>query len=168
MVQHSTDQELGIGQNPQFADWSGSGKPDRRVNRPDVLRGGEESSQRPKGTEEHIVMVGSGPCKVSSEVHINGRCVSEPVQEDKGKAMVPESEDEDSKGTCRVLSKGHEVVRPGYSRLSGDATRVADRRGESGNPNRVDQVHQNTTQISEQIRLLRTAMVTVTDTQVGG
>jgi hypothetical protein len=63
---------------------------------------------------------------------------------------------------------GHEVVGPGYSRLSGDATRVADRRGESGNPNRVDQVHQNTTQISEQIRLLRTAMVTATDTRIGG
>jgi hypothetical protein len=40
-----------------------------------------------------------------------------------------------------VLSHVHEVVRPGYSRLSGDVARVADRGGESGNPNRVDQVH---------------------------
>jgi hypothetical protein len=41
---------------------------------------------------------------------------------------VPESEDEmDPKRTCRVLSKGHEVVRLGYSRLSGDAARVTDR-----------------------------------------
>jgi hypothetical protein len=41
-----------------------------------------------------------------------------------------------------VLSKGREVVRPGYSRLSGDAARVADRGEESGNPNRVDWVRQ--------------------------
>jgi hypothetical protein len=39
-----------------------------------------------------------------------------------------------------VLSTGHELVGPGYSRLSGDAARVTDRGGESGNPNRVDQV----------------------------
>jgi hypothetical protein len=39
-----------------------------------------------------------------------------------------------------VLSKGHEVVRPGYSRLSRDAASVTDRVGESGNPNRVDRV----------------------------
>jgi hypothetical protein len=45
-------------------------------------------------------MVDSWPCKVSSEVHINGRRVSEPIQEDKGKATVPELEDEkDSKRT---------------------------------------------------------------------
>jgi hypothetical protein len=79
---------------------------------------------------------------VSSEVHINGRCVSEPVREDKGKAIVPELEDEkDPKRACMVLSKGYEVVRPGYSRLSKDAARVTDRGEESGNPNRVDQVH---------------------------
>jgi hypothetical protein len=41
-----------------------------------------------------------------------------------------------------VLSKGHEVVRPGYSRLSGDAARVTNRAGESGIPNWVDWVHQ--------------------------
>jgi hypothetical protein len=65
---------------------------------------------------------------------MNGRCISEPFQEDKGKATVPESEDEeDPKRTCMVLSKGH-------SRLSGDATRVTDKGGELGNPNRVDQV----------------------------
>jgi hypothetical protein len=39
-----------------------------------------------------------------------------------------------------VLSKGREVVRLGYSRLSGDAARVADRGEESGNCNQVDQV----------------------------
>jgi hypothetical protein len=38
-----------------------------------------------------------------------------------------------------VLSKGCEVVGPGCSRLSGDATRVTDRGGELGSPNRVDQ-----------------------------
>jgi hypothetical protein len=75
---------------------------------------------------------------VSSEVHNNGRRVSKPVWEDKGKAMVLESEDEkDPKRACMVLSKGHEVIRLGYSRLSGDAARVADRGEESGNPNRV-------------------------------
>jgi hypothetical protein len=89
------------------------------------------------------MMVGLWPCKVSYEVHINGQCVSEPVREDKGKATVPESEDEkDPKRTRRVLSKGREVVGLGYSRLSGDAARVADRGGESGNPNWVDRVHQ--------------------------
>jgi hypothetical protein len=71
-VQHSTDREPRIGQTPQFADRLGSGNPDHCVNRPDVLRDGEESSRRPEQTEEHVVMVGSSPCKVSSEVHING------------------------------------------------------------------------------------------------
>jgi hypothetical protein len=87
-------------------------------------------------------MVGLWPCKVSSEVHINGRCVSELVQEDTDKATVPESKDEkDPKRTPRVLSKGHEVVGLGYSRLSGDAARVVDIGAESGNPNWVDRVH---------------------------
>jgi hypothetical protein len=138
-VQHSIDQEPGIRQNPRFADRSGWGNPDHRVNHPDVLHDREESSQRPEQTEEHIMMVGSWPCKVSTEIHINGQCVSELVREDKGEATVPESEDEkDSKRTRMVLSKGHEVVRPGYSRLSGDAARVTDRGGESGSPNWVD------------------------------
>jgi hypothetical protein len=39
-----------------------------------------------------------------------------------------------------VLSKGHEMVRPGYPRLSGDVARAADRGDESGNPNRVGRV----------------------------
>jgi hypothetical protein len=87
-------------------------------------------------------MVGLWPCKVFSEVHINGRCVSEPVREDKGKATVPESEDEkDPKRTRKVFSKGCGVVGLGYSRLSGDAARVTDRGGESSNPNQVDRVH---------------------------
>jgi hypothetical protein len=72
MVQHNTDLESGIRQNPWFADQSGSGNPDRRVNHPDVLRDEEESSRRPEQTEEHVVMVGSWPCKVSSEIHANG------------------------------------------------------------------------------------------------
>jgi hypothetical protein len=48
----------------------------------------------------------------------------------------------DLKRTCKVLSKGHEVVKQGYSRLSGHAARATDRGGESGNPNWVDRVHQ--------------------------
>jgi predicted RNA-binding protein with PUA domain len=56
--------------------------------------------------------------------------------------MVPESENEkDRKRALMVLSKGHEVVGLGYSRLSRDAASVADRGEESGNPNRVDRVH---------------------------
>jgi hypothetical protein len=39
-----------------------------------------------------------------------------------------------------VLSKGCEVARLDYSRLSGDAARVIDKGGESGNHNRVDWV----------------------------
>jgi transketolase N-terminal domain/subunit len=55
--------------------------------------------------------------------------------------MVPESENEkDQKRALMVLSKGHEVVGLGYSRLSRDAA-IADRGEESGNPNRVDRVH---------------------------
>jgi hypothetical protein len=93
-------------------------------------------------------MVDSQPCKVSSEVHINGRCVSELVREDKVKAMGPKSRDErDLKRACMVLSKGCEVVRMGYSRLSGDAARAADRGEESGNPNRVGRFIENMTRI---------------------
>jgi hypothetical protein len=139
-VQHSTDREPGIRQNPLFTDRSGSGNPDHHVNHPDVLHKEEEPSREQEPVKKHVMMVGSWSCTVSSEVYINGRCVSEPVREDKGKATVPESEDEkDLKRTRMVLLKGHEVVRSGYSRLSGDAARVADR-GESSNPSRVDRV----------------------------
>jgi hypothetical protein len=87
-------------------------------------------------------MVGSWPCKVSSEIHINGRCVSEEVREDKGEVTALKSKDEkDPKRTRMVLSKGREVVGLGYSRLAGDAARIVDRGGESGSPNRVDRVH---------------------------
>jgi hypothetical protein len=55
-------------------------------------------------------MVGLWPCKVSSEIHINGRCVSEPVQKDKGKVTIPKSEDEDPKRAHMVLYKGREVA----------------------------------------------------------
>jgi hypothetical protein len=73
-------------------------------------------------------MVGSWLCTMSSEVHINGRCVSEPVREDKGKATVLESEHgKDPKRSCMVLSKGHEVVGLGYSRPFADAAGAADR-----------------------------------------
>jgi hypothetical protein len=136
------DREPGIRQNPRFTDRSSLGNPDHRVNHPDVLRKEEEPSQEQEQVKKHVMMVGSWPCMVSSKVHINGRCVSEPVREDKGMATVLESEDgKDMKRTHMVLSKDHEVVGPGYSRLSGDATRVTDRGRESGNPNRVDRVH---------------------------
>jgi hypothetical protein len=57
-------------------------------------------------------------------------------------ATVLESEDEKNlKRTGKVLSNGREVIRLGYSRLSGGAARVADRGGESGNLNQVDWIH---------------------------
>jgi hypothetical protein len=39
-----------------------------------------------------------------------------------------------------VLSKGREMVGSGYSRLTGDATKVADRGENSGNPSQVNRV----------------------------
>jgi hypothetical protein len=142
MVQHCTDQESGIRQNAQFTDQLGSGNPGHRVKRPDVLCNGEEPSREQEQVKNHVVMVGSWPCIVSSEVHINGRRISDPVWEDKGKAMVPKSEDEkDPKRTSMVLSKDREVVKLGYSRMSRDDASVANRGGESGNPNRFDRCH---------------------------
>jgi hypothetical protein len=49
---------------------------------------------------------------------MNGQHVSALVQEGKGNTTIPESEDEkDPKRTRMMLSKGHEVVGSGYSRL---------------------------------------------------
>jgi hypothetical protein len=140
MAQHSTYREPGIRQNPWFTNRSGSGNSDHRVNHADVLCDGQESSRRPKQTDEHIVMVGLLPCKVSSKIHINGRHVSEPVHGDKGKTMTMEPEDEmDPKRACVVLSKGCEVVGPGNSRSIGAAAKVTNRGENSGNPNWVSQ-----------------------------
>jgi hypothetical protein len=73
MMQHTTDQALEIRQITWLADRSGSGNPDRRITHADVLHGGERSSsQKQEHTKDHIMMVGSWPCRVSSEVHING------------------------------------------------------------------------------------------------
>jgi hypothetical protein len=106
-----------------------------------VLHNREESSQRPKQTEEHVAMVSSWPCKVSSEIHINERHVSEPVRKDKGKMTVIEPKDEkDPKRAHVVPSKGREVVGLGYSRLTGAAANVTDRGENSGNPGRINQV----------------------------
>jgi hypothetical protein len=75
-------------------------------------------------------MVGSWASKVSSGIHINGRRVSEPVHEDKGKMMATKPEDEkDTKGARVVVSKGREVVGPGYLRLTGATTKLTDRGG---------------------------------------
>jgi hypothetical protein len=58
--------------------------------------------------------VGSWPCKVSFEIHIIGRCISELVHDDKGKMTALEPEDrKDPKRAHVVLSKGCEVVGPG-------------------------------------------------------
>jgi hypothetical protein len=120
------------------------GNSDRRVNYPDVLHDREELSRRPEQIEEHIVMVGSWPCKVSSDIHSNVRRVSEPIHEDKGKMMAMEPEDEkDPKRAHVVLSKGRKVVGPGYSRLIGAATKVMDMGENSGNSSRVNRVSQD-------------------------
>jgi hypothetical protein len=72
-MQHTTDQAPGIRQITQFADRLGSGNPDRHVTHADLLHYGEGSSSwKQEHTEEHVVMVGSWPCRVLSEVHING------------------------------------------------------------------------------------------------
>jgi hypothetical protein len=92
-------------------------------------------------TEDHVMMVGSWPCKVSSEININGRCVSEPICEDKGKTTAPKPENrKDLKRACVVLSKGREVVGLGYSRVTGVAVEVTDKKENSGNHGRVNRV----------------------------
>jgi hypothetical protein len=118
------------------------GNLDRRVTHADVLHGGEwSSSQKQEQTEEHVMMIGSCSCRVSSEVHINGQCVSDPVHEDKGKAVATGHEDEkDPKRPRVVLSQDREVVRPGYSKLLSDATMETDKGRCSDNLNRVTRV----------------------------
>jgi hypothetical protein len=87
------------------------------------------------------VIVGSCPCKVSSEIHINGRRVSEPVHEDKGKTTATELKDRKGpKGARVVLSKGHKVVGPSYSRVTGVAANVTDKRENLVNQYRVNRV----------------------------
>jgi hypothetical protein len=54
-------------------------------------------------------------------------------------AMEPEDE-KDLKRARVVLSKGHEVVGPGYSRLIGATAKVTDRGENSDNPSRVNRV----------------------------
>jgi hypothetical protein len=69
-------------------------------------------------------MVCSWSCNVLSEIHINGRRVSESVREDKGKMMAPKPEDwKDPKRARVVLSKGHEVIGLSYSWVTGVATK---------------------------------------------
>jgi hypothetical protein len=86
-------------------------------------------------------MVGSWPCRVSSVIHINGRRISYPVCEDKGKAVATGQEDEkDLKRACVVLSQGHEVVRSGYCTMSSVAATGKDKGRHWDNPNRVTRV----------------------------
>jgi hypothetical protein len=64
-----------------------------------------------------------------------------PVREDKGKTTATEPEDEkDLERACVVLSKGHKVVGPGYSRLKGAAAKVTDKGENSGNSSQVNRV----------------------------
>jgi hypothetical protein len=137
MTQHTMDQAPEIRQITRFADRSGSGNPNRCITHVDVLHGGERSStQKQEQTDKHVMMVGSWPCRVSSEVHINGRRVSDPVCEDKGKAVATGQEDEkDPKRARVVLSQGCEVVGLGYSKLSSVAAMETDKGRRSDNLN---------------------------------
>jgi hypothetical protein len=66
------------------------------------------------------------------------------VHEEKGKMTAMELEDEkDPKRVHVVLSKGGEVVGPGYSRLTGASAKVMDKGENSGNPSRVNWVSQD-------------------------
>jgi hypothetical protein len=87
------------------------------------------------------MMVGSWLCKVSTEIHINGRRVSYPVREDKDKAAATGHEDERDLRRARVvLSQGHEVVRLGYSMMSSAAAMGKDMGRRWDNPNRFIRV----------------------------
>jgi hypothetical protein len=102
-MQHAIDQTPRIRQITQFADRVCSDNPDKWVNRANVLHGGEGTSSRKKEqTEEHVVMVGSWPCIVSSEIHIGGQRVIYPVCEDKGKAAATGQEDEKDSNRARA------------------------------------------------------------------
>jgi hypothetical protein len=73
IMQHAMDPAPGIRQITRFADRVGLDNPNRWVNHANMLCGGEgPSSHKQEQTEEHVVMVGSWPCRVSSEIHING------------------------------------------------------------------------------------------------
>jgi hypothetical protein len=86
------DQGPRVWQNARVTNWSGSRNLDH-CNCTDVLRKEDEPSQGQEQVKKHVVMVGSWPFMVLSEVHINGRCVSKPVRDDKGNVTVSESKD---------------------------------------------------------------------------
>jgi hypothetical protein len=58
-----------------------------------------------------------------------------------------------------VLSKGHEVVGPGYSRVPDVATKVTDKRENSGNHDRVNPVSQNSNMDQQADRVGRVSWV---------
>jgi hypothetical protein len=65
--------------------------------------------------------------------------------------MEPRDE-KDLKRARVVLSKGHEVVEPGYSRLSGAAAEVMHKGENTGNPNRVNQVSKTEQRYPSQVK----------------
>jgi hypothetical protein len=141
-MQHATDWAPGIRQITRFADPIGLDNPDKRANCANMLHGGEgPSSRKQEQTKEHVMMVESWPCRVSSEIHINGLHVSYPVREDKGKAVATGQEDKKDPKRARVVaSQGHEVVRPGCSMMSSAATTGKDMGRRWDNPNWITQV----------------------------
>jgi hypothetical protein len=72
-MQQATDRAPKIKKNTRFADRIGSDNPNRQVNCANMLHGGEGPLSRKKErNEKQVMMVGSWPCRVSSEIHING------------------------------------------------------------------------------------------------
>jgi hypothetical protein len=75
--------------------------------------------------------------------------------------MAPEPEDKkDMKRAHVVLSKGQKVVGLGYSRVTGVATKVMDKRENSGNHDRVNRVSQNSNTDQQADRVGRVGQVT--------
>jgi hypothetical protein len=71
------------------------------------------------------VVVGSWPYRVSSEVHINGCCISDPIREDKGKVVATGQEDEkDSKGAHAMLSQGQVLLQWRQTRAGAQITLI--------------------------------------------
>jgi hypothetical protein len=84
------------------------------------------------------VVVGSWPCRVSSEVHINGCCISDPVREDKGKVVATGQEDEkDSKGAHVMLSQGQVLLQWRQTRAGAQITLIGFPELEIGMDDRV-------------------------------
>jgi hypothetical protein len=64
-------------------------------------------------------------------------------------ALEPEDR-RDPKRARVVLSKGYKLVRPGYSRVTGVAALVSDKKENSGNHGRLNRISQNSNTAHDQ------------------